>query len=68
MNDLITRVAVKAGISPDQARAAVETVVAHLKDKLPAPLAAQVDGLLNTPGEGPSLGDAIKHLRAAMGS
>jgi uncharacterized protein (DUF2267 family) len=68
MNDLITRVAEKAGINPDQARAAVETVVAHLKEKLPAPLAAQVDGLLSGSGEGASLGDALKHLRSAMGS
>jgi hypothetical protein len=68
VNDLINRVAEKAGINPDQARAAVETVVAHLKDKLPAPLAGQLDGLLAGSGDGPSLGDAIKHLRAAMGS
>ena len=68
MNDLIGRLAEKAGINPDQARAAVETVVAHLKDKLPAPLAAQVDGLLGGGSDGPSMGDAIKNLRAAMGS
>ena len=68
MNDLINRVAEKAGINPDQARAAVETVIAHVKDKLPAPLAAQIEGLLAGSGDGASLGDAIKHLRAAMGS
>ena len=68
MNDLINRVAEKAGINPDQARAAVETVVAHIKDKLPAPIAGQVEQLLAGSGEGASLGDAIKHLRGAMGS
>lgn len=68
MNDLIGRVAEKAGINPDQARTAVETVVAHLKDKLPASVAGQVDGLLAAGSDGPSMGDAIKNLRAAMGS
>ena len=68
MNDLITRVAEKAGISPEQARTAVETVVAHVKDQLPAPFAGQVEQLLAGSGEGASLGDAIKHLRSAMGS
>ena len=68
MNDLIARVAEKAGINPEQARTAVETVVAHLKEKLPDSVAGQVDGALGGAGDGPSLGDAIKNLRAAMGS
>jgi hypothetical protein len=63
VNELIDLVAQKAGISPDQARAAVDTVVHYLKNRLPAPIAGQLDGAL----EGRSLGDAIKHLRAAMG-
>ena len=63
MNDLIDLVAQKAGVSPEQAKAAVDTVVGYLKDKLPGPVADQLDGAL----DGRSLGDAIKHLRAAMG-
>lgn len=68
MNDLINRVAEAAGITPEQARTAVETVVAHLKDRLPESAAGQFDSLLAQSGEGQSWGDAIKHLRAAMGS
>jgi hypothetical protein len=68
MNPLIDLVAQKAGISPDQATVAVDTVLVYLKERLPAPFAGQLDELLATPsGEGRSLGDAIKHLRAAMG-
>jgi len=63
MNPLIDLVAQKAGINPDQAKVAVDTVVQFLKARLPGPFADQLDGAL----AGRSLGDAIKHLRAAMG-
>ena len=46
MDELIKQVTEKTGISEAQARTAVETVVGFLKDKLPAPVAGQVDGVL----------------------
>jgi uncharacterized protein (DUF2267 family) len=46
MEELIQLVSEKAGIPTDQAKAAVETVLGFLKERLPAPIAAQVDGLL----------------------
>ena len=46
MDELVRQVAEKAGINPDQAKAAVATVVSHIKEKLPPALAAQVDSLL----------------------
>lgn len=46
MDELIKLVSNKAGISPDQAKTAVETVLGYLKGKLPPELAGQVDGLL----------------------
>lgn len=46
MDELIKLVTSKAGISEAQAKQAVETVLGFLKDKLPAPLAGQVDALL----------------------
>ena len=46
MDELIKQVSQKANISPDQAKSAVETVLAFLKDKLPAPLADQVKAAL----------------------
>ena len=46
MDELIKQVSQKANISPDQAKQAVETVLAFLQDKLPAPLADQVKAAL----------------------
>lgn len=46
MANIVQLVQEKTGISEEQARMAVNTVTEYLKDKLPAPIAAQVDGLL----------------------
>ncbi len=58
MDELVKLVSQKAGISPDQARTAVQTVLDFLKQKLPAPVAAQIDGVLS--GKGPDLGSVGK--------
>jgi len=52
MDELVKLVVQKTGISDDQARQAINVVVNYLKDKLPAPIAAQVDGVLNNQGGG----------------
>jgi len=46
VDELIKQVVEKTGISESQARTAVETVVGFLKERLPAPVAGQVDGAL----------------------
>ena len=46
MDELINQVVAKTGISESQARTAVETVVGFLKERLPAPIAGQVDGAI----------------------
>jgi hypothetical protein len=46
MDELIRQVVEKTGISETQARTAVETVAGFLKERLPAPVAGQVDGAL----------------------
>ena len=46
MDELVNLVSQRAGITPDQAKIAVETVLGFLKQKLPAPVAAQLDSLL----------------------
>lgn len=51
MDKLINLVSQKAGISPDQARTAVETVLGFLKDRLPGPLANQVDSAVQDGGQ-----------------
>jgi hypothetical protein len=47
MDELINRVTTKTGLSPDQAKAAVESVVGFLKEKLPAPLANSLHSLVS---------------------
>jgi uncharacterized protein (DUF2267 family) len=66
MDELIKLVTQKAGISEAQAQQAVETVMGFLKDKLPAPIASQVEGLLSG-GEMPDLGDLGKTLGGLLG-
>lgn len=46
MANIVQLVQEKTGISEEQAKIAVDTVVGYLKDNLPGPIAAQVDGLL----------------------
>ena len=65
MDELITLVSQKVGISTDQAKAAVETVLGFFKEKLPAPIAGQIDGLL-AGGTG-SLGQATDMVKGLGG-
>ena len=51
MDELVQLVAEKAGVSEDQARQAVDTVVEYLKEKLPEPIAGQVDKVLSGTGD-----------------
>ena len=65
MDELIKQIVTKTGITEDQARAAVQTVAGFLKEKLPAPIAGQVDAVLS--GSGPNLGDMGKNLGGLFG-
>jgi hypothetical protein len=47
LDELVKLVSQKTGISPDQAKQAITTVVDFLKQKLPAPIGAQIDGILS---------------------
>jgi hypothetical protein len=47
MEELIKLVASKNNLSEDIAKKVVETVMGYLKDKLPAPVAGQIEGLLS---------------------
>lgn len=55
MDELIKQVSEKAGISEDQARTAITTVVTFLKSRLPEPIASQLDSF--TGGESAGGGD-----------
>lgn len=65
MDEIVKLVAERAGISEDKARTAVETVVAQLRQRLPAPVAGQLDSVLA--GGGGNLGDMAKNLGGLFG-
>ena len=46
MDELIKQVVERTGISEQQARGAVDTVLGFIKGRLPEPLAGQLDGLV----------------------
>ncbi|MCA1592620.1 MAG: DUF2267 domain-containing protein [Acidobacteria bacterium] len=46
MDELVKQVAQRTGISEEQARTAVQTVVGFLKERLPAPIAGHVDNVI----------------------
>jgi nucleoid DNA-binding protein len=50
MEELVQRVSEKAGISEEQARAAVNTVAEFLKEKVPAPFTGYIDNFMGTSG------------------
>lgn len=65
MDELIKQVSAKAGISEDQARTAVNTVLGFLKTKLPAPIAGQID---NAIGGGETSSGGLGDLAAKAGN
>lgn len=62
LNDVINKVAEKVGISTEQATEAVTTVVDFLKNKLPAPIASQIDTLLSGGSVSDVLGSAKEKI------
>lgn len=65
MEELIKQVSAKAGISEDQARSAVNTVVDFMKDRLPAPIGGQLENLMS--GKGDTLGGAVGDIASTVG-
>jgi uncharacterized protein (DUF2267 family) len=68
MDQLVNLVVEKTGISEQHARTAVETVLGYLKQRLPAPIAGQIDSALSGSGsESGGLGGAAKKLGGMLG-
>jgi hypothetical protein len=65
MDELIKRITEKTGISEDQARSAVNMVAGFLKEKLPAPLAGQVENVLSGGG---SVTDTLGNAASKVGN
>ncbi len=66
MEQLIKLITEKTGISNEQAATAVNVVTGFLKDKLPAGLGSQLDGLLNG-GSAGSVNDLADGLKDKIG-
>jgi hypothetical protein len=64
MNEIIQRLMAKTGLPEDKATAAVDAVVGFLKEKLPAPIAAQIDGLI---GGGAGMKEKLGGMAAGLG-
>jgi len=60
MDELVTLVAKKTGLSEEMAETAVNMVLDYVKKKLPKPVAAQVDAVLGA-------GDALDALGGLFG-
>jgi len=72
MDELIKQVMERTGISEQQARGAVETVLGFLKNRLPEPLAGQLDGLVGgasgaAGGIAGAAGDVLGGLGSMLG-
>ena len=59
------RITEKTGISEDQARSAVNTVSGFLKEKLPEPIAGQIDNVLSGAG---GMSDTLSGAAAKIGN
>ena len=64
MEELIKLVSQKTGLPQEQAKVAVQTVIGFLKQRLPKPIADQIDGALSG---GTSPQDLLKGLGDLLG-
>ena len=62
--ELVRMVAQKTGLPEDKARSAAETVIGYLKERLPSPVASQLDSVGGGTG---NLGDTAKALGEKFG-
>lgn len=58
MNELLEQLKSKVGLDDEQAGGALATVIEFIQDKLPAPIAAQLAGLIGMGGGDEEGGDA----------
>jgi hypothetical protein len=67
MDELVKLVSQKTGLSEELSREAVEIVLGYLKEKLPDPIAGQIDSLLGGAGLAESAEDLVKGLGGILG-
>jgi hypothetical protein len=57
MDELIAAIAAKTGLPADKAKDAAQAALDFLKEKLPAPIAGQIEGFLS--GNADKIGDTV---------
>ena len=70
MDELIQQITAKTGISDDQARQAIDMAMGFVKEKLPEPIASQLDGFISgggSGGDGGMMGMVQDQLGGMMG-
>jgi hypothetical protein len=69
MDELVQLLMQKTGMSQEKAQEVVNTVVSHLKAKLPGPIASHLDSVLNgaNSGELAAIEDKAKSMMAGLG-
>lgn len=67
MEELIKQVTDRTGITPDQARQAVQMVVGTIKDRLPPQFAGQIDAVVNNQASGDAISQALGGLGDMLG-
>lgn len=65
MSQVVNMVSQRTGLGKDQAETAVRTVLDFLKQRLPAPIAGQIDNVLS--GSGGGLDDIAGGLGGMLG-
>lgn len=68
MDELVKVVVKETGLPEKQARQAAQAVVKFLKDKLPAPLASQVDNVLAGSAVADAAEDLLKMGKGLLGN
>jgi hypothetical protein len=68
MEELVKLVAEKTGLPEEVSRQAVEVVLDFIKQRLPDPIAGQLDNLLNSADSGIDLGDLAAGLGSLLGN
>ena len=67
VDELVKLVSQKTGLSEEMSRTAVEIVIGFLKEKLPAPIAGQIDNVLGGAGPAKGVQDLAKGLGGMLG-
>ena len=71
LDELVRRISEKTGLPEEQARGAAEAAIGFVKEKLPAPIAGQIDGYLgggSGDGGNESGGDLMGQAQNALGN